>query len=140
VSDVQEGPRRARPAYNRDNAFFAEGLQAGKFRIQRCTQCDTLRAPPRPMCSNCLSLDWEIVEAAGKGTIYSYATHHYPALQGIDTPCPVVLVELDEGVRAIGNLVDGTEADLAIGKRVTFTVRDEGEGNLLPQWTPEKSR
>ncbi|RIL05034.1 MAG: hypothetical protein DCC71_11950, partial [Proteobacteria bacterium] len=31
----------------------------GVLRIQRCKQCQTLRHPPRPMCGECQSIEWD---------------------------------------------------------------------------------
>ena len=141
MSEAANMPPRARPGYNRDNMFFRDGLKEGKFLIQRCVGCQTLRQPPRAMCPKCHSFEWDVVEASGMGTIYSYATHHHPPLPGIEMPARIVLVELDEGVRAVGNLVDATDADMKIGNRVTFTVRryPNGDDTDYPQWKPEQA-
>jgi uncharacterized OB-fold protein len=129
--------RRPRQAYNRDNAFFAEGLRAGVVLIQRCAGCGLLRNPPRPMCPACGSFEWDTVKASGRGQIYSYAVHWYPPLPGIATPSRIVLVALEEGVRMVGNLIDADEDDLKIGAKLQAAiVADPEDDMLLLQWRP----
>jgi uncharacterized OB-fold protein/acyl dehydratase len=125
-----EGSRpdgRPRPAMNDDSAFFWEGARAGELRIQRCAACGVLRHPPRPGCGSCGSLDWDWAVASGRGTVYSFAVHHYPPVPGFDPPFLVALIELEEGTRLISNVIDVEPADARIGMpvRVEFVAVDE---------------
>jgi uncharacterized OB-fold protein/acyl dehydratase len=125
---------RPRPAMNDDSAFFWEGVRAGELRIQRCTACGTLRHPPRPGCGACGSLDWDWIVSTGRGTVYSYAIHHYPAVPGFEPPFAVILVELEEGTRLISNLVDAAEPRIGMPVEVRFVnVADE---LTLPLFAP----
>ncbi|MGB8208771.1 MAG: zinc ribbon domain-containing protein, partial [Mycobacterium sp.] len=62
---------RLAPTISPDTEFFWDGLRDHKLLIQRCSGCGTLRNPPRPMCPNCRSLEWEPIESSGRGTVYS---------------------------------------------------------------------
>jgi hypothetical protein len=60
---------------------------------------------------------------------------HQSFLPGFDDLLPLVLVDvrLDEGdVRLIGRLVDGHEAPLHAGDRVTATFEDLAPGVAIP--------
>jgi uncharacterized OB-fold protein len=116
-----------------DSAFFWEGLLAGELRIQRCGGCGALRHPPRPMCPSCRSTEHDYVVSSGRGTVYSFVVHHKPPVPGRDHPFAVVLVELEEGTRIVGNVVDVDPADVKIGMDVEVVF--EGERGL-PQWRP----
>jgi uncharacterized OB-fold protein len=141
MSEQASVPRRPRQAYNRDNAFFAEGLRDGVVLIQRCSGCGALRHPPRPMCPKCQCFEWDTVTASGRGEIYSYAVHWYPPLPGITTPSRIVLVQLEEGMRMVGNLIDGGEDDLKIGAQVEAAiVADPGDDMPLVQWRPAQAQ
>ena len=61
---------RLAPAISPDTEFFWDGLREHKLLIQRCAGCGQLRHPPRPMCPNCRSLDWNTIESSGRGAIY----------------------------------------------------------------------
>jgi uncharacterized OB-fold protein len=97
---------RLAPSVSRDTEFFWAGLKEHKLLIQRCTDCQSLRVPPRPMCGNCQSLNWDPIESIGRGTVYSYVMPKYPPLPFLQYPYVVALIELVEGVRIVSNLCD----------------------------------
>jgi uncharacterized OB-fold protein/acyl dehydratase len=119
-----------------DSAFFWEGVESDELRIQRCASCRTLRHPPRPMCPVCRSLEQDYVVSSGLGEVYSFVIHHRPEVPGRVHPFAVVLVELDEGTRIIGNTVDIDPADVRIGLPVEVTFEPNERGRKLPRWRP----
>jgi 3-oxo-4,17-pregnadiene-20-carboxyl-CoA hydratase alpha subunit len=126
---------RPRPAQSADTSFFWDGAARGELLIQRCTSCGTLRHPPGPGCATCGSLDWDTVRSSGRGTVYSYAVHHYPPIPGFPVPNLVGLIELEEGVRVVAN-VTGIEPDVVeIGMPVEVYFEDF-DGVVLPQFRP----
>lgn len=134
---AEPASRRPRPAIDRDNAFFWEGVEAGELRLQRCAACQRLRHPPRPMCDACRSTDVDHVVAAGTGTVHSYAVHHHPPLPGVRLPHPVLLVDLDEGVRIVAEAAEGVDpASLAIGRRVSLVFKRLDEELTVPAFEP----
>jgi uncharacterized protein len=133
-------PTRPRPAINRDNAFFWEGVARGELRIQRCGGCGTLRHPPRPMCGGCRSTEWDTITAAGSGVVYSYAVHHHPPLPGIDLPHTVILVELEEGVRFVSSLLEAPADTDLIGLPVEVTFEAVEDDLVLPLFRVRGSR
>ncbi|MEU8145849.1 bifunctional MaoC family dehydratase N-terminal/OB-fold nucleic acid binding domain-containing protein [Nonomuraea sp. NPDC048901] len=128
-----------RPAVNADTAFFWEGVQQGELRIQRCADCGELRHPPGPICPACRSTNRTHTVASGHGTVYSYVVHHHPPVPGRETPFVVAVVELPEGVRIVGNIVDCPTDAVSIGMslRVTYSALDDEL--VLPMWAPEES-
>lgn len=129
---VAEAPAVAhpRPAITHDNAFFWEGLAQRKLLFQ--SSGGRLRHPPGPMDPVTGSLEFDIVEASGKGTIHSFVIMHQPRMPGFDYPLPVVLVELEEGVRIVANMIDATPDDVAIGRAVTAEFVEVEPGYVLP--------
>ncbi len=125
---------RNKPAMSADTAFFWEGAERGELLIQRCTGCTTLRHPPGPGCASCGSLEWDTVASSGRGTVHSYAVHHYPPIPGYDVPNVVALVDVD-GVRILANLVGVDPDDVAIDMEVEVAFETFGEVTL-PQWRP----
>ncbi|WP_328499310.1 OB-fold domain-containing protein [Streptomyces sp. NBC_00414] len=120
-------PRRPRPVVNRDNAGFWEGVSRHRLLIQRCEKCGTLRFPWLPGCNSCGGQEWDTVEAAGEGTVYSYVVMHHPPFPAFDPPYAVGLVELAEGVRMISNVVGVPHDRVRIGMpvRLEFEWVDE---------------
>jgi uncharacterized protein len=118
---------RPRPPRNQDNAFFWEGVDRGELLIQHCTSCGRLRHPPRPMCPNCQSLEWDAVASSGRGEVYSFVVPHYPQVPSFEYPYVVAVVQLEEGTRLITNVIDIDPADVEIGMpvQVRFVAIDD---------------
>jgi uncharacterized OB-fold protein len=129
-------PPRPRPAITQDNAFFFEGTKQGKLLIQRCASCGRLRHPPRPMCSECRSLEWDTVEASGRGTVYSFVVNHHPQVPAFDYPLVVALVELDEGTRLVSNVVGVEPSEVRVGMPVEVELVAFDAELTLPQFHP----
>jgi uncharacterized OB-fold protein/acyl dehydratase len=127
-----------RPVVSPDTAFFWEGTARHELRIQRCGGCGTLRHPPGPMCPVCGLARPGYDVAAGTGEVYSYVVHRHPPVPGRRLPIVIALVQLTEGVRMVGELVDISPERVRIGLpvRVTFA---EVDGELtLPAWREDR--
>lgn len=132
-TDEGPGPSRPRPAITQDNAFFWDGVDQRELRIQTCADCGALRHPPRPMCDRCQSTKTSWVVSSGRGHIHSHVVHHYPPLPGVDTPHPVVLVDLEEGTRFVSHMVQGTDpSDVTIGQAVEVQFEAIDDDLVLP--------
>ena len=131
-------PYPLRPAMNADTAFFWEGASVGELRIQRCGDCGELRHPPGPLCPSCRSTARGYVVASGEGTVFSYVVHHRPPVPGRETPFVVAVVELPEGVRIVGNIVDCPPDEVGIGMSLRATYRSMDDELTLPMWAPQE--
>lgn len=125
-------PRRLRPPLGHDNRWWWEGIAAGELRIQRCKQCQTLRHPPRPMCGECQSIEWDWIVSKGAGAVHSYVVMHYPPIPGYDFPLPVALIDLDEGTRLVANVAGCKPSEVRIGMRVQARIEPADEELKLP--------
>ncbi len=124
-----------RPQLNRDTGFFWEGTKAGELRVQRCASCGTLRHPPGPSCPACHALRRDFVVASGRGTVHSYVVHRHPPVPGREVPFVLVLVDLDEGVRMVGELLDASPDDeVEIGATVRVEMVTVDDDLTLPAW------
>ncbi len=128
--------RRIRPVVGHDNGWWWDKVQQGELHIQKCSACGELRHPPRPMCSACRSLEWESVQASGRGEVHSYVILHHPPLPGYELPLPIVLVDLDEGTRLVANVAGCANEDVHIGMPVQASVEDVEEDWKLPVFRP----
>ncbi|MFD0227021.1 bifunctional MaoC family dehydratase N-terminal/OB-fold nucleic acid binding domain-containing protein [Streptomyces hirsutus] len=127
---------RPRPAVNRDNAFFFAGAKQHRLLIQRCAACSALRHPPGPCCPECNALEWDTVEACGRGHVYSYVVNHHPRHPAFDFPHVVAVVELAEGTRLITDLTGVAPEDVAIGMPVVLDWLDADPDLTLPVFRP----
>ena len=123
-----------RPAASRDTAFFWDGINAHELRIQKRPD-GTLQHPPAPALWNEKDVPTDYVVASGKGTVFSFVVHHAPQVPGRTLPFVIALVELEEGVRMLGELCGIDPAKVEIGMDVRATYIDFPAGESGPAWT-----
>jgi acyl dehydratase len=135
---VDPGPAKAtpqviRPVISKDTEFFWAGTRVKELRIQRWGE--TLRHPPGPMpLDGDLDLVPDYVVATGRGQVYSYVVHHHPPVPGKEVPFVVALVELEEGVRMLGELLDADPEMVHIGQIVEVAFVRVDEELTMPAW------
>ncbi|WP_132993023.1 bifunctional MaoC family dehydratase N-terminal/OB-fold nucleic acid binding domain-containing protein [Gordonia zhaorongruii] len=128
-----------RPSASRDTAFFWDGVAAHELRVQQLDD-GALRHPPIPATWKSRGDDGEFgatdyVVASGRGSVYSHVVHHAPKVPGRSLPFVVALVELEEGVRMLGELRDVEPGDVQIGMPVEVTFLDFDADGDKPAWT-----
>lgn len=101
--------------------FFAE-LENGRFMATRCSHCQRVYAPPRPLCPACLSIT-EWVELAGTGTVQTFSVLHFspgsnPDVEALATPYVLAYVLLDGASTLFPHLLDAPPESVHIGMRV----------------------
>jgi len=135
---VSSQPLRPVPGPDDASEPFWEACARHEFLLQYCGACGAVRFPPRPMCPACNSFDSEWRPASGRGRIWSWVIAHPPVLPAFAdrTPYNVIVVELDEGVRMIGNLLDVPNDQIAEGMEVEIAWEDVEDGVSLPAWRP----
>lgn len=138
IPDDLDPDKLMRPASSRDTKFFWDGINAHELRIQRRPD-GTLQHPPVPAvwqpADHVPDADVDYVVASGEGTVFSYVVHHAPKVPGRTLPFVIALVELDEGVRMLGELRGVDPADVQIGLRVRATYIDFPDSDISPAWT-----
>jgi uncharacterized OB-fold protein len=138
MTAAQAGPYVVRPMVNRDSQFFWDGTKAGELRVQVCNACGAKRFPPGPACQSCDSYDRGFEVASGEGTVFSYVVHRHPPVPGKELPIVIALIDLDEGLRMVGEVVDAVDADGAptidIGTRLRVDFRRVDDDLTLPIW------
>ncbi len=121
--DDLDGARMMRPSASRDTLFFWEGVAAHQLRLQQRPN-GSLQHPPVPAVWKDKTETTDYVVASGRGTVYSFVVHHAPKVPGRPLPFVVALVELEEGVRMLGELRDVDPASVAIGQPVQVDFID----------------
>jgi uncharacterized protein len=123
-----------RPASSRDTAFFWEGVNAHELRIQKLPD-GGLQHPPVPALGQDPAEPIDYVVSSGRGTVFSFVVHHAPKVPGRTLPFVIALVELEEGVRMLGELRGAAPDSVQIGMPVQATYIDFPAGDNGPEWT-----
>jgi len=107
-------------------------LNAGRFCIQHCPQCQHHVFTPRELCPHCGASPLRWVRASGLGTVYSTTT--IARKQDAGGNYNVALIDLDEGVRMMSRVEGVAPEAVAIGQRVQAHVaQTDGRGLVLFQ-------
>jgi hypothetical protein len=86
------------------------------------------------MCPECGSLEWDVEELSGRGSLHSWILSQHPS-EPDDMARIVALVELDEGVRLVSNL-QGVDVAAVENGMLLDVVFAEVDGVALPQFRP----
>lgn len=129
-------PTRIQAPRGHDNAWWWEAIDQGRLLIQRCRACGTLRHPPRPMCGECQSTEWDSIEASMEGEVFSFTQLHYPKFPGYPYPLICAVIQLREGTRLVANVLGCDASELRIGMKVRGRVERVDEKTVLPNFYP----
>ena len=116
---------------------FWEALKAHRLEAQQC-EAGHLRFIPTEICPHCGSQEWTWQPLSGRGTVYTYTVVHRaptPAYQA-DAPYVLAHVEMEEGIRVIGNVIGCEPATVRIGMPVEVAFRDVSEEWTLYHFKP----
>jgi len=134
VPDDLDPDKLMRPSSSRDTKFFWDGVNAHELRIQKRLD-GSLQHPPVPTVWQNKDLPTDYVVASGQGRVFSYVVHHAPKVPGRRVPFTIALVELEEGVRMLGELRGIDPAEVQIGMPVRATFIDFPDSDVSPGWT-----
>ncbi|MGV0626263.1 bifunctional MaoC family dehydratase N-terminal/OB-fold nucleic acid binding domain-containing protein [Mycolicibacter minnesotensis] len=134
VPEDLDPDKMMRPSWSRDSQFFWEGVAAHELRIQLRPD-GSLQHPPVPAVWKDKTETTDYVVAGGTGTVFSFVVHHAPKVPGRSLPFVIALVELEEGVRMLGELRGVDPANVRIGMPVRATYLDFPASDAGPAWT-----
>ncbi len=132
-SSAPAKPTRIKSVRGHDNGWWWNELEQNKIvPIQRCKSCQTLRHPPRPMCGECQSTEWDFIASSLKGEVFSFVVLHYPEIPGYDYPLVCAVIQLEEGTRIVSNIIGCKPGDVTIGDKVIGEVVEVDKVSTLP--------
>lgn len=124
------------PAVSELTRPWWNACREGLLLLPKCRACGRHFFRPEVACTHCFSLDWEWVEATGRGTLYSYSEIHRAPVPGFKTPAVFAIVELEEGVTMFSNVVECASGQLQIGMSLQVVFETLTEEITLPKFRP----
>lgn len=118
---------------------FWDGAREGRLLQQRDRLSGDVHWPPKPLYwKGGERLEW--FPASGRGQVYTWVVAHEPFLPAFHHLLPLVLVivQLDEGARLVGYMINCRPEEMAFGMRVRVAFRRLTERVTLPVWEPER--
>lgn len=114
---------------------FWESAKAGRLMVPHCRSCQKPHWYPRAVCPHCFSGEIDLVQASGRGTIYSFTV-----MRRVKEPYVLAFVTLDEGVTMLTNIIDCDPDALEIGQAVKVSFQPAGEDRVVPAFCRDDSR
>ena len=119
------------PPMSVENEAFWAAANEGKLMIPRCKDTGQFFWYPRNLSPFTLSNNVELVEASGKGTIYTYSVMRRADLQYV-----IAYVTLEEGITMMTNIVDCDYDTVAVGQAVELDFYETENGQKVPVFKP----
>ncbi|MGQ0826500.1 MAG: Zn-ribbon domain-containing OB-fold protein [Actinomycetota bacterium] len=119
-----------------DAEFYAH-LARGRLHLRRCADCRVWRHPPRARCAACGSAAAAWEAASGRGRVFAWTVTHQPLDPAFSVPYAVVVVELEEGPRLVGNLAGLAPSALALDLAVRVEIEPVSDRVGLVQFRPD---
>ncbi|WXG43355.1 MAG: Zn-ribbon domain-containing OB-fold protein [Promethearchaeati archaeon SRVP18_Atabeyarchaeia-1] len=114
---------------------FYDFLIKRKLMGVKCTKCNAVSAPPRPICPKCGSTKMSWVELSGKAKLTTFTVVHVgPSELASETPYVVGVAELSEGPKVSCRItgVDPTNPEsIKIGSPMIVDFIIKGEKAVL---------
>ena len=113
---------------------FWESIKQHKFIIQKCKKCSKYIFYPREFCPYCLSSNLKWVQATEYGTIHTYSIIYRPPFSAFkeNIPYNIAIIELDEGVRLMGTIINCNNNEIKIGRKVKIVFKDIYQEYSIP--------
>ncbi len=114
---------------------FYKFLAEQKLMAGKCVKCGKIHLPPRNLCDNCLSDNFEWIPISGKGKLLTYTIIHVaPAQFQSQTPYAVGIVQLERDLRIPGLIKDVTQEKLKIDMDLTINFGECDTTQPWPKW------
>jgi|SRR5690625_1796973 len=119
-------------------APFWEATRNGELKVQECTVTKRKVWPPRFVSPHSPGADLKWVNIQGKGKVYTFNVVHRAFTPYLKDKVPhgIVVVELEDGVRMLGNVVgmDPTKVVCSLEMEAEFEKVDDEI--ILVNWKP----
>lgn len=114
---------------------FYKNISQKKLMGGKCKKCGKVHLPPRPLCDQCLSKDFEWVELSKTGKLLTYTVIHVAPVQFQSlAPYAVGIVQLENGVKIPGIIKGATPEQLKIGMQLTMEFEEAPQTQQWPPW------
>jgi uncharacterized protein len=118
-------------------ADYLDGLERGVLVVRQCTACGARQWPPRTLCARCRGREFRPAVIADRGVVHTFTVVH----RGFDpwfagrVPYGIVVADLGDGIRILGNYLDAGLDALACGLPVRARFERSG-GHAFVGWVP----
>ena len=115
--------------------YWREIPKRYRMEASKCNKCGHISFPGRLICPECHAKDFESFNLSGKGTLVTYTIIRTAPTDFLDlAPYAVGIIELEEGIKIMGQITDCVPEDLKIGEKLIAKFRrmnEEGKTGMI---------
>ncbi|MEM3673541.1 MAG: Zn-ribbon domain-containing OB-fold protein [Candidatus Bathyarchaeia archaeon] len=114
---------------------FYKHISQRKLMAGKCKKCGKVHLPPRPLCDNCFSKNFEWIQLPTKGKLLTYTIIHVapPQFQAM-TPYAVGIIQLENGLKIPGMIKNTKLEQIKIGMPLILEFEECSATQQWPQW------
>ena len=115
---------------------FYSFLSQNKLMAGKCLKCGKIHLPPRPLCDNCYSAQFEWMQISGEGKLLTYTVIHIAPTQFQElAPYSIGIIQLADDLKLPGVIQNVPLDQLKIGMtlKVAFNACDGSQN--WPNWS-----
>lgn len=117
---------------------FYKYVDQKKLMGGKCLNCGKVHLPPRPICNECLSTQFEWVELPRTGKLLTYTIIHVAPTQFQNmAPYAVGIIQLGNGINIPGIIRNTPLNDIRVGMKlkVEFENQSANQTRQWPKWS-----
>jgi uncharacterized OB-fold protein len=110
-------------------------MNEGKLMAGRCKKCGKIHFPPRQLCDECLSNEFEWTQIPTEGKLLTYTIIHIAPTQfQTMAPYAIGIIGLDNGLRIPGMIKKARFAEIKITMPLFIHLEPCSGTGQWPQW------
>jgi len=114
---------------------FYKSIKQRRFMGGKCLKCGKIHLPPRPLCDNFLSTEFEWIELPKAGKLLTYTIIHVAPIQFQNmVPYAVGIIQLENGVKIPGMIKEVAFDKIKIGMPLKIEFEETSQTQQWPQW------
>lgn len=114
---------------------FYKNINQGKLLAGKCKKCGKIHLPPRPVCDNCYSKDFDWTAVPTKGKLLTYTVIHIaPAQFQSMAPYAMGIVQLENGLKIPGMIRAIALEQIKVGMDLIIDFGTCDATQPWPQW------
>ena len=114
---------------------FYKFITEKRLMAAKCSDCQTVFLPPKPMCTSCFSDNMEWIKIEGTGKLLSYTIIHVAPEQFQSmVPYIVGIIKFEEGVCLPGIIRNVPAEQIKIGMKLKVDF-DVSQSPKWPEWS-----
>jgi len=114
---------------------FYSFLSQNKLMAGKCLKCGKIHLPPRPLCDNCYSTQFEWIQISNEGKLLTYTVIHIAPTQFQElAPYPIGIIQLTDDLKIPGIIQNVPLEQLKIGMTLKVAFSTCSTSQNWPQW------